>query len=174
MASSELDARIRRLNTSSANGTLKKELGLGDYVLTGWLGDIDKSVPRVKMATMQVSAKGLAHAKAQFARQFKNQLPKDVFDPNTGLVIIRVQSAEPPRAFPADTVPVLGVVKFWKEVEGTGFITADGKDYFVHHSEVVTGDEEVFPNLQAGMKVNFIPDMRDNRPIACNVCGAEE
>ena len=175
--SNELDARIRKLNTAVANGALKKELGLGDYTLTGWLGDTDKSVPRVRMPTIQVSAKGLAHAKAQYERQFKNSLPKEIFDPNTGLVVIRVASNDAPRTFPADTPPTAGVVKFWKENDGTGFIVADGHDYFVHHSEVVTDDEEIFPNLAAGMKVNFIPAVRKSngkeQPVACNVCAAE-
>lgn len=170
---SELDARIRRLNTFTTS-EIKSKLGLGDYKLTGWLGDVDKSLPRVRMETMVVSAKGLAHAKAQYARQYKSKLGKDMFDPITNLVVIRCASNEEPRSFPADTPPSAGVVKFWKEVEGTGYITCDGVDYFVHHNEVVTDDADVFPNLVAGMKVNFIPALRNERPIACNVCGAEE
>lgn len=169
----DLASRMRKLSSAAVNGTLAKELGIGRYILTGWLGDTDPKQPRVRMETMEVRAKNVHQAKAQYLRQFKNQLPADVLNPDMGLIVLRVASVEESRQFPADTVPTPGIVKFFKENEGTGFITADGVDYFVHHSEIITGDEEIFPVLYANQQVSFIPATRNGKNIACSVSVAE-
>lgn len=170
---SDVHARIRSLATASANGTLLKSLGIGKFLLTGWLGGVDeatgKPAPRVRMEQMEVGAKGLAHAKSQYMRQFKNSgLPAEALDLSTGIMVIRVDSAEPVRAFPADVPSVIGTVKFFKEQEGTGYITVGDTDYFVHHAEIL-GDAEVFPMLYSGQKVSFISSERNGRAVACSV-----
>lgn len=169
---SDMQTRIRSLATASANGTLLKSLGIGKYILTGWLGGVDeegKPAPRVRMEQMKVGAKGLAHAKSQYMRQFKNSgLPAEALDLSTGIMIIRVDSSEDARSFAAEVPSVVGVVKFFKEQEGTGYITVDGVDYFVHHAEILC-DKEEFPMLSSGQKVSFIPADRNGRNTACSV-----
>jgi cold shock CspA family protein len=180
MSSADFASRVRTLATASRNNTLKKSLGIGDFRLTGWLGGVDdagNTAPRIRMETIDVEAKGLPNAIKKYMSQFKNQgLPDEAFDSETGLVIIRVESREQPRAFPADTPSITGKVKFWKELEGTGYVTADGVDYFVHHNEIV-GDAEVFKTLKAGQMVHFIPSTRkskgEDKPIACAVTTEE-
>lgn len=168
---SDFANRVRKLQAAATSGTLEKDLGLGRYVLTGWLGDTNPNEPRVKMETIEVTAKGLTQAKQKYMKNFKNQLPKEALNLETGLVVILVESADAARTFPADTPPSTGVVKFWKP-EGTGFIVCDGVDYFVHHSEI-SCDEDMFPSLQAGQTVNFIPSTRKDQAIACSVVPAE-
>lgn len=180
MSSSDFASRVRSLATASRNGTLKKDLGIGDFRLTGWLGGVNDdgtNAPRVKMETYDVESKGLPNAIKKYMSQFKNQgLPDEAFDSDTGLVIIRVESRETPRSFPADTPSLTGKVKFWKDIEGTGYITVDGVDYFVHHNEIV-GDAEVFKTLASGQTVHFIPSTRkskgEDKPIACSVTTEE-
>ena len=169
---SDLNARIRTLSTASANKTLLKDLGIGKFLLTGWLGGVDengKVAPRIRMETIEVSAKGLAHAKSKYMRQFKNSgLPEEALDLNTGIMLIRVDSAEDARTFPPDVPVLTGTVKFFKEQEGTGYITCDGVDYFVHHAEIIA-DQDVFPMLYSGQKVSFISADRKGRNTACSV-----
>ena len=173
---SDFASRVRSLSTMSRNNTLKKSLGIGDFRLTGWLGGVNddgSTAPRIKMETIDVEAKGLPNAIKKYLSQFKNQgLPDEAFDSETGLVVIRVESREVPRTFPADTPSLTGKVKFWKDVEGTGYVTADGVDYFVHHNEIV-GDAEVFKTLKSGQVVHFIASTRkskgEDKPIACAV-----
>ncbi len=180
MTVSDFASRVRSLATQSRNNTLKKSLGIGDFRLTGWLGGTDdegSAAPRIRMETIDVEAKGLPNAIKKYMSQFKNQgLPPEAYESDTGLVIIRVESREEPRTFPADTPSISGKVKFWKEVEGTGYITADGTDYFVHHNEIV-GDGEVFKTLKSGQSVQFIPSTRrskgEDKPIACSVTTEE-
>ena len=176
MSSVDFASRVRSLSTMSRNNTLKKTLGIGDFRLTGWLGGVNDDgspAPRVKMETIDVEAKGLPNAIKKYMAQFKNQgLPPEAYDSETGLVIIRVESREAPRSFPEGTPMIQGKVKFWKDVEGTGYVTADGVDFFVHHNEIV-GDVEVFKTLQQGQVVHFVPSTRkskgEDKPIACNV-----
>lgn len=168
---SDLNSRIRSLSSASAAGTLKKSLGIGNYTLTGWLGGVTeegKPEPRVRMETMGLSAKNLKNAKAQYLRQYKNQLPPEAFDEATGLVIIRVESNEEQRKFPAGTPVLTGTVKFFKEQEGFGYVTVDGTDYFIHHNEIVC-DDDVFPMVHGGQTVSFIPAERNGQATACSV-----
>lgn len=177
---SEFASRVRSLSVQSRNNTLKKTLGIGNFILTGWLGGTNEDgsvAPRIKMDTIDVEAKGLPNAIKKYMSQFKNQgLPDEAYQSDTGLVIVRVESKEAPRTFPADTPAITGKVKFWKDVEGTGYITADGVDYFVHHNEIA-GDSEVFKTLQQNQVVQFIPATRVSKgvekPIACCVVSEE-
>jgi len=47
---------------------------------------------------------------------------------------------------------MLGVVKFFDNRRGFGFITADGQDYFVHYSEIKGPG---FKTLGEAVKVDF-------------------
>ena len=47
-----------------------------------------------------------------------------------------------------------GKVKFFDNDRGFGFIVSEGKEYFVHFSEVNTSAEE-FKTLNSGDRVNF-------------------
>lgn len=48
-----------------------------------------------------------------------------------------------------------GIVKWFNETKGFGFIGSEGKDYFVHYSEIkATGQR----SLMEGQKVSFIPE----------------
>lgn len=164
-------SRVRALKTASVNGTLAKELGLGTYVLTGWLGGKEngKDLPRIRMETIQVQARGLTNAKKKYLSQFKNQLPSEARELDSGLVIIRVRSNDERRTFPADTPAVDGIVKYFNDDNGMGAVVAGGVEYFVHHGEIVVDDEDIFPTLKAGETVRFIPAEREGKPVACSV-----
>lgn len=163
-----VNARMRKLSSAAANGDLAKQLGLGTFHLTGWLGDTDPNEPRIRLDSMVVKAKNVHVAQQQYLRQFKSKLPADALNLETGLIIIRVGSQEPVRTFAADTPSVKGKVKFWSDSKGIGFVQVDGTDYFIHHSEIIC-DDEVFPTLTAGQEVSFIPAEHKGRPVACSV-----
>ena len=61
-----------------------------------------------------------------------------------------------------------GVVKWFNDDKGYGFITPDdgGKDLFVHHSGVAG---EGFKSLAEGAKVEFEPSQGQKGPQATNV-----
>ncbi len=61
-----------------------------------------------------------------------------------------------------------GVVKWFSESKGYGFITPDdgSKDVFVHHSGI-SGDG--FKNLQEGAQVSFNVEQGAKGPAAVNV-----
>ncbi len=46
-----------------------------------------------------------------------------------------------------------GIVKWFNDQKGFGFIQSEGKDYFVHHSEIQMNG---FKTLAEGAKVSFI------------------
>lgn len=60
-----------------------------------------------------------------------------------------------------------GVVKWWSDEKGFGFLTPDdgGRDVFVHHSRLL-GDQRV---LSEGDRVEFIIEKGEKGPIATNV-----
>ena len=177
--SNDFANRVRSLKQRSVSGQLAKDLKLGNYTLTGWLGGVNDDgtpAPRICMGTLKdIQTKGLPNAQQKYLSQFKNQgLPPEAFNMESGLVIIRVESNEPPRTFPADTPAIEGKVKYFREREGTGHVVGpDGTEYFVHHSEILC-DAEVFPNLRQGETVRFIPSDRNGQAIACSVAPAEE
>ena len=60
-----------------------------------------------------------------------------------------------------------GSVKFFDAKKGFGFITAeDGKDYFVHFSDI---DMDGFKKLDEKQAVSFEIDDNDGRPKAVQV-----
>ena len=47
-----------------------------------------------------------------------------------------------------------GIVKWFNDKKGFGFVQSDGKDYFIHYKEITgTG----FKSLKEGDSVNFTP-----------------
>lgn len=59
-----------------------------------------------------------------------------------------------------------GVVKWFNEEKGYGFITGNGKDYFIHFKEIVS---EGFKSLKHGQHVSFKPEMTQKGLIATSV-----
>ncbi|MBI4279003.1 MAG: cold-shock protein [Armatimonadetes bacterium] len=60
-----------------------------------------------------------------------------------------------------------GKVKWFNPDKGYGFITGDdGKDYFVHHSEIQV---QGFRSLSEGQTVEFDPERGDKGPKAVRV-----
>jgi len=59
-----------------------------------------------------------------------------------------------------------GIVKWFDDGKGFGFIDCDGKDYFVHWKEIQgTG----FKSLKEGMKVSFEPATGNKGSVAKSV-----
>lgn len=59
-----------------------------------------------------------------------------------------------------------GIVKWFNEAKGFGFIQADNKDYFVHFKEI---KKDGFKTLETNEKVRFEPGISDKGNIARNV-----
>jgi len=59
-----------------------------------------------------------------------------------------------------------GVVKWFNDGKGFGFIESAGKDYFVHFKAI---KGEGFLTLKEGQNVNFTPDQSAKGPIASDV-----
>lgn len=59
-----------------------------------------------------------------------------------------------------------GIVKWFSDQKGFGFIACGGKDYFIHFKEI---QSEGFKTLSEGDKVRFEPDQSPKGPIAKNV-----
>lgn len=59
-----------------------------------------------------------------------------------------------------------GVVKWFNDQKGFGFIASGGKDFFVHFKEIQT---EGFKSLKEGDKVSFEADSSPKGPIAKSV-----
>lgn len=58
---------------------------------------------------------------------------------------------------------IRGIVKWFNEGKGFGFIEANGKDYFVHFSAIIGGG---FKTLQEGASVQFKPSQGQKGPQA--------
>jgi CspA family cold shock protein len=59
-----------------------------------------------------------------------------------------------------------GIVKWFNEAKGFGFITSEEKDYFVYFKEIQgTG----FKTLKEGEKVRFTTESSPKGPVAKNV-----
>lgn len=65
-----------------------------------------------------------------------------------------------------------GIVKWWNDKAGFGFITAkdaDGgfKDYFAHHKRIISGKK--FKKLKDGWVVSFTPDVNEKGSVANDI-----
>jgi CspA family cold shock protein len=56
-----------------------------------------------------------------------------------------------------------GVVKWFNDAKGFGFVEAEGKDYFIHFKEI---QNEGFKTLKEGEKVSFEPTLSPKGPVA--------
>ena len=65
-----------------------------------------------------------------------------------------------------------GVVKWYNNKTGYGFITCDGSDVFVYHSSIVV-DKEQFRYLVEGEYVIFCVEERKGKSVAVNVRGVD-
>ena len=61
-----------------------------------------------------------------------------------------------------------GIVKWFSDEKGFGFITPDdeGKDLFVHHTAIVGSG---FKSLPEGARVSYEPEQGQKGPAAANV-----
>ena len=59
-----------------------------------------------------------------------------------------------------------GIVKWFHDGKGFGFIQSEGKDYFVHFKEI---RKDGFKTLATDEKVRFEPGVSDKGNIAKNV-----
>lgn len=59
-----------------------------------------------------------------------------------------------------------GIVKWFNDGKGFGFIASDGCDYFVHFKEILA---EGFKSLKQGDKVTFVKGQSAKGPIATRV-----
>lgn len=56
-----------------------------------------------------------------------------------------------------------GVVKWFSDQKGFGFVASQGKDYFIHFKEI---QSEGFKSLKEGDKVSFTPSQSPKGPVA--------
>lgn len=61
---------------------------------------------------------------------------------------------------------IKGIVKWFNEDKGFGFIQSSGKDYFVHYKEI---KQEGFKSLKEGSAVKFTPESSPKGPMATQV-----
>lgn len=59
-----------------------------------------------------------------------------------------------------------GIVKWFSDEKGFGFVESAGKDYFIHFKEIQC---EGFKSLKQGDKVCFEPDTSPKGPVAKSV-----
>jgi CspA family cold shock protein len=62
-----------------------------------------------------------------------------------------------------DVTMVNGVVKWFNDQKGFGFVSASGKDYFIHFKEI---NMQGFKSLKEGDKVSFEPSQSPKGPVA--------
>ena len=56
-----------------------------------------------------------------------------------------------------------GVVKWFNDSKGFGFVSANGKDYFIHFKEI---NMEGFKSLKEGNRVSFEPSQSPKGAVA--------
>jgi CspA family cold shock protein len=56
-----------------------------------------------------------------------------------------------------------GVVKWFSDAKGFGFVSSQGKDYFIHFKEI---QSEGFKSLKEGDQVRFTPTQSPKGPVA--------
>jgi len=59
-----------------------------------------------------------------------------------------------------------GIVKWFNDGKGFGFIASEGSDFFVHFKEIQSAG---FKSLKEGDKVTFEPGNSPKGPVATNV-----
>jgi CspA family cold shock protein len=59
-----------------------------------------------------------------------------------------------------------GIVKWFNDGKGFGFIASEGDDFFVHFKEI---QSEGFKSLKEGDKVSFEPGQSPKGPVATKV-----
>jgi len=59
-----------------------------------------------------------------------------------------------------------GVVKWFDDKKGFGFVVCEGKDYFIHHKEI---HMEGFKSLKEGQNVRFVASKSDKGPVATHL-----
>jgi CspA family cold shock protein len=69
-------------------------------------------------------------------------------------------------AFQIKPTPREGIVDWFDKARGWGFITADGRRYFVHHNKIIGNG---FKNLLTGQRVKFLGEMGKKGWIATDV-----
>jgi CspA family cold shock protein len=60
-----------------------------------------------------------------------------------------------------------GVVKWFNEKIGYGFVASQGTEYFVHFKDITSG--QGFKTLNEGDKVSFVPSDSPKGPVATQV-----
>lgn len=68
--------------------------------------------------------------------------------------------------FGMDSKLVEGVVKFFKDDKGYGFIQTTSRDYFVHFRDIIS---EGHRTLKEGQRVKFVPETSPKGHVAKNV-----
>lgn len=66
---------------------------------------------------------------------------------------------------------VNGVVKWFNDQKGFGFVSANGKDYFIHFKEI---HMQGFKSLKEGDKVSFEPSQSAKGPVATQLVIAQD
>lgn len=59
-----------------------------------------------------------------------------------------------------------GIVKWFSDAKGYGFVACGGTDYFIHFKEI---QADGFKSLKEGDKVRFVPSQSPKGPIATQV-----
>lgn len=60
----------------------------------------------------------------------------------------------------------IGIVKWFNDQKGFGFVTSADKDYFIHFKEI---QSEGYKSLKEGDKVSFVPSTSPKGPLATQV-----
>ena len=59
-----------------------------------------------------------------------------------------------------------GVVKWFSDQKGFGFVSSQGKDFFIHFKEI---QSDGFKSLKEGDQVRFVPSQSPKGPVATNL-----
>lgn len=62
-----------------------------------------------------------------------------------------------------DIKMVNGIVKWFNDQKGYGFVASEGKDYFIHYKDI---NKPGFKSLKEGEKVLFEPAITPKGPVA--------
>lgn len=64
-----------------------------------------------------------------------------------------------------------GIVKWFNDGKGFGFISSQDKEYFVHYSEI---RKQGYKSLQVGEQIVFSPEKSSKGLVAKNVCSIND